>query len=269
MKQNNMQLLFAITLFCVAYNAQALIKDISSLQEINAHITHHDQNLLIIFDIDNTLAAPHKELGSDEWFFHHITKKQLANQHDESYTITRAIDEILPLYYAIQHTVPLHPLEQETPALIKKLQKKYHVIALTSRGVKLAARTMHQLHAININFDLVHEEHCCPHETSKKDVSTPGYPESIHWHNIIFCNGHHKGKTLLNYLTQINFKPTKIIFIDDKLKYLVDVEKAVTPLGIEFVGLRYNACDARLDKFNHTAAAEQLETFLLEHGHAH
>lgn len=257
---------FALTLLSNAHLARARIQEISSLAEIYAHIDRAE-GLLIAFDIDNTLAVTHKEqyIGNDEWFFHTITKKQLANQHDATYTITHAIDETLPLYYAIQHKVSLYPIEPTTSAVVNDLLKKHWVIALTSRGEKLIQRTRVQLQEIGIDFNPGVDD-ALPHDLL--DISTPGFPPSFYWRGMIFCNGHHKGKTLLAFLSRINKQPTKVIFIDDKLKYLHDVEKALATCGIEFVGLRYNACDGRLDTFDHAQAEAQLAQFLKEHGHA-
>ena len=66
----------------------------------------------------------------------------------------------------------------------------------------------------------------------------------------------------MQFLHHIGFKPDKIIFIDDKLKYVTAVEKAVEAEGIEFVGIRYSRLDEEVKSFNIAKANQQLKEFL-------
>jgi hypothetical protein len=249
--------LYSVMMMLCAQQSNALITEISSIQEINSYL-NDESDTLIIFDIDNTLVAPQKEqlIGSDEWFFHKLAETQ--KKHTD---FMQAVEETLPLYHAIQHKITLFPVEESTPALIQELQKNYKVIALTARGLALAERTVKQLLKFGINF--------ASHENNLSlspliDLSVTSLPKSIYWHGIIFCNCAYKGKILSNYFSYFDYQPKKIIFIDDKLKCLLDVEKVALELGIEFIGLRYNACDHKLQSFDHKMACHQLNQFLQE-----
>jgi len=233
---------------------QARIIETDTINEILHHL---DADTIVIFDIDNTIGAPEKELGSDEWFSHSMQKH--LQQGDDMPTIKK---QLLPLFFALQHTLLLQPIESETPAFIEQLQKNnIPTIALTVRSLPIANRTIEQLAHMAINFSKTapHQPTC----TIKIDDHN-----GIYKHGIIFCNGHHsKGKALRHFFAQANYYPRKIIFIDDKLKYLTDVEQVATELGIEFIGLRYNRCDHKVAAFNNAAAEEQLTHFLQHHGH--
>jgi len=57
----------------------ALIIESDKLSAVLDYIT--EPETLVIFDLDNTLVRPEKELGSDEWFCHLVNKKMLEG-HD-------------------------------------------------------------------------------------------------------------------------------------------------------------------------------------------
>src|SRR5438445_2586542 len=105
-------------------------------------------NTLVIFDIDNTLAHPTQELGSDEWFCHKVDSK-----------VAEGLDYITSVYYALpaafyaQFNIPLEPTEPNIPELIEHLiHKGVTVIALSTRSLFIAERTLEQLDNINISF---------------------------------------------------------------------------------------------------------------------
>ncbi|KKK55230.1 hypothetical protein LCGC14_3076640, partial [marine sediment metagenome] len=64
---------------------------------------------------------------------------------------------------------------------------------------------------------------------------------------ILFAKGIEKGRVLDQFLKKINFKPKSVIFIDDKLKYLDEVEKFCKKLKIKFLGLRYGYLDKKVN----------------------
>ena len=107
-------------------------------------------NTLIIFDIDNTLAHPTEELSSDEWFCHLVDTKMLEGN-----------DQLTSIYYALpaafyaQFNIPLEATEKTTSALIQQLiDKGVAVMALSTRSLFIAERTLEQLDQINIHFSI-------------------------------------------------------------------------------------------------------------------
>ncbi|MCC2647192.1 MAG: hypothetical protein K0R02_1257 [Rickettsiaceae bacterium] len=68
----------------------------------------------------------------------------------------------------------------------------------------------------------------------------PGRP-ATYLNGMVSTSNLSKELVLESFLAYINYKPKKIIFIDDKYKNLESVEKFTQDKGIEFVGIEYNA----------------------------
>lgn len=247
----NYRILLFFFLILSEFTSHALIIESSCIQDLLAHLHGDTSTTLIIFDIDNTVAE--SELGSDQWFAHVFTKKL-----QEGWTIEQAQAYVVPLYTAIQHHVDLTPVEPCTPYLIAQLQDRgITLIACTARGIALADRTITQLASCAIDFT-----RSAPH-THDLDLTT--HKPGIYKNGIVFCDGAHKEVALLTFFERTGYRPHRIIFIDDKSKYLTAVEQAVTALGIEFIGIRYGHVDHKVHNFDHAAAEKQLEEFLAAH----
>lgn len=202
-------------------------------------------NTLVIFDIDNTLARPVTELGSDEWFCDQVDKK-MAEGHD----YITAIYYTLPATFYAQFNIPLRPTEETAAELIANLiDQKIPVMALTTRSLFVAERTMEQLEKIGISFLIP--------GISQEDLVLQMPHPCLYRQSILFGGNNDKGEALITFFHWMNYFPDKIVFIDDKMKYLLAVEKALKHYNIEFVGIRYAGCDECVKNFDATKAKEQ------------
>lgn len=228
----------------------ARIIETDQLHDVLIHLDEANEDTLIIFDIDNTLAAPAHELGSDQWFTH-MYKKKMA----EGMSVNEAIDAVLPLYYSIHFSIMLEPVEEIGTYLVRNLQAQgIKVIALTARSLPLMYRTIQQLAHIGIDFSCAN---FVDGELSL-DLALP----SKYKNGIVFCGNNDKGYVLLHFFDLVGFHPRKVIMVDDKLKNIAAVEKALEERGIEFVGLRYSRVDNKVENFDDAAADMQLHEFM-------
>ncbi len=62
---------------------------------------------------------------------------------------------------------------------------------------------------------------------------------------VLCADKQDKGPVLLAFLEKIRYKPSRIIFIDNKLEYLKSVEEALQETKIEFTGFHYTAVEDR------------------------
>ncbi|HRW58961.1 MAG TPA: DUF2608 domain-containing protein, partial [Chlamydiales bacterium] len=88
--------------------------------------------------------------------------------------------------------------------------------------------------------------------------STPAHP--LFYKGMIFTCCSNKGKSLEQFLLYAKIHPSKIIFIDDKLKNLVDIEKLCEKEDIPFLGIQYLK-DRRLMQADEKTAKFQIEYF--------
>lgn len=241
------RILLVITL-CLLLPNSSLTKIIESntVTEIKNHIGSDLEHTLVIFDIDNTLAAPKLEIGSDQWVNYLVAEKM-----KQGLDMQQAFNAILPTYFHVQFKIAMHPVEDITPKLINELQAQgISVIAITARSIFIASRTLDQLDDMRVELGI--KDH-------KNELHLNMPIPCIYMEGVIFSGNNDKGLVLIELLNSIAFKPTKIILIDDKLKNITSVEYAAQKCGIEFVGIRYGRCDERVAHFNPEKAQTEYE----------
>ena len=197
-----------------------------------------DRSVLIIFDIDNTIAEPAgTQLGSDQWFY-----AQVAEYKKQGITHEDAIDRTVEQFMNIQEGLTFKPVQPDTPAFIKELQdRKFTTIALTARSCFLIDRTIALLESIGVNF--LHDA------TFKNNFSFCAPRPACYRNGIIFTGPNDKGTVLKNWLAREKYTPEKIVLIDDKMYNLENVGREMERIGIPFVGIRYNRLDKKIKNF--------------------
>lgn len=88
--------------------------------------------------------------------------------------------------------------------------------------------------------------------------------ESVYFDKgTIFAQHIKKGDLLKHLFKDLEYQPSSIIFVDDKLDQVQSVEAAVTEAGIPFKGFWYRRVELDNKAFNPMAANLQLESLLL------
>lgn len=229
---------YFLTLFCLFFT-HTLPAQIIECKRIIEILKYIKPDTLIIFDLDNTVFEPTTPEGSDQWFTAHVQQKI-----SQGHTYYEALDHVLPRYYELQNQITMQLVEEETHILINFLQDNgYHVIALTARARirPLINRTLEFLHHLNIDFSKT--AFSVPHHTFNT-------PHPLWYENgIIFSGNNDKGTALKEVLTCAHYTPRHIVCVDDKRKYLEDVQTMAHHENLEFYGLRYGYLDAKVSQF--------------------
>lgn len=246
MKKHYILIIFLL----IPLNFYAHIIETVNMADILPYI---DQETLVIFDIDNTIAEPEQTIGSDEWFYYKVQKIMQQKKINQTYAISEAVGFFILIHRVIQ----LRPIETLTPHLIRFLQNDgIHTIALTARSLPIVQRTIEQLLLLGIDFS---RTELLDHELDFI-LTHPGKYKN----GIIFCGENNKGTVLTEILTYANYRPKKIVFIDDKRKNLLLVEHAVTQDHIDFIGIHYTRLEEKVSKFDPLLAEQQFSHFLFE-----
>ena len=130
-------------------------------------------------------------------------------------------------------------------------------IALTARSLDLTYRTIEQLAEVGIHFNGTGLFEC-------PIVYGDGKP-ALYMNGVLFCGNHAKEKVLLNWLDQINYHPSKIIFIDDKMKNVTAVGNALAKHQFKYVGMRYAYLDEHKAKVSQEVIDKELKEFAQEY----
>ncbi|MBN2479632.1 MAG: DUF2608 domain-containing protein [Parachlamydiales bacterium] len=231
-----------LLLLAVSLHGKILdIKNISQIEPYSKNVS------LIIFDLDNTIYEPIQTLGSDQWFDYTLDKYQ-----KKGLSFDEALDETRKDWYLIQTFTKVKLVEEKTKSLIENFQNSDSlVIGLTTRDIDFAFSALNHLDSIGIDF-------------TKKTFLMKNLLISeniLYRKGILFCSGSDKGKALEKLLNKVDFHPKSIIFVDDKLKNVQQVEKFCTKNKIEYFGFRYGYLDQKVKDFDKKIADTQWHTF--------
>lgn len=226
--------------------------EIASIKELLEFIPQN-KNVLVVFDIDNTLLCPDTDLGSDQWF-----SSELSIRMKQGKELVAAVDDILPVYIHIQRYAHIIPTESSLEHDILHIQSIAHsTMCLTARSSGLIDITLNQLAASGLNF---------PQPHWMKNFPLQPYDHAGHLaEGIIFVGNNDKGSCLLAYLNHHGHQPDMVIFVDDKFSNVRSVVSALETSGIPSIGLRYAGCDKRVEAFNHAETEAELKALLYHH----
>lgn len=236
-------------LFLGVFITPKLFCEIIEIQKLEEALTYIDSSTLVVLDIDDTLMVPAQMLGGDCWFRQEMKRLQKSGDSFE-----KALARTLPNYMKLQHVLEVNPVEPVTAAVVQKFQQRaQNVIGLTTRSTELAYRTFEQLKGLGIDLA----------KASIKD-STIGLSTHFAYsyiEGVLFTQVKHKGQMLKELCQALDYHPQKIIFINDKLKYVAQLEETFPEMGITYLGLRYAACDADIQNYDSKVTQLQLECF--------
>lgn len=225
----------------------AIIYDVGTL---SACLDQVGEGTWVICDIDNTLIESCQQLGTVQWAEHLKRRlKELGMPPRQATEIEESA------WLQVQKKIAVRLVAPDTPTLLNQMKKGGAcLMALTARSHEERYKTEGQLHSCGIDF-----------------TEAPPYDRSfdvrVHDRRVVYKKGvlyatHSikKSEALVAFLEKSGQKPKKIIFIDDKLAHVQDVEKLAAQLDIPFVGIRYNAADNRVRIYNPEVAQLQWHT---------
>lgn len=189
-----------------------------------------DEETWVLVDLDNTLFEAKQALGHTFWFFDEVD--QLMMQGMER---NEAISKLYPLWIQIQNICQVKPIEQELiPALIQLQNKNIIVMGLTHRQHTVSHATLRQIQSLNFDFTVT--------APSKETFSILAKHPALYSEGVLFVSDYNKkGEVFIPFLSLINQKPKRIVFLDDKLKNVEDLENSLADTGIEYLGVFYTA----------------------------
>lgn len=181
------------------------------------------ENILVVYDFDNTLMAMNQDIGSDQWYQWQSELLKKGNTKDR---VAKSKEDLLDINYKIFALGKMHVVEAQTPKIVREIQNlKIKSIVLTSRGPILRNDIENELRDIDLNF--------------KKSAFGPegGYastflPDEVkgskhisYMDGIVMVSGQNKGKILKEILKKTGSKFKVIVFLDDSLSNIENVEK--------------------------------------------
>lgn len=230
------------------------------------------QDILVVFDIDNTLLTTSTDIGGDAWFSWQEEKLKNNDPQDRVANTFEGLLEIQGLLYAIGQ---MNPPEKLTPTLFRALQAQaIPVMMLTARGPGYSDYTQRELERNGyyadlsapgpqggfpgrfLPYDPTRPEQACitPQEVTAWGLSTPRY--ASYNEGVYYSEGQHKGAMLRSLLCRLHKNYAAIVFVDDSEKHVDRVLKAYENSGTEVLSMRYGVMDSQVQRFKNSDKRE-------------
>jgi hypothetical protein len=207
--------------------------------------------VLVVFDIDNTLLAMEQGLGSDQWYY---WQKDLQKEDPCSGML---VNDRFKVQGALYFASAMRLTQTDAAEQVERLQDAgLAVIALTSRGPEFRLQTFRELRRNGISF--------------RASALSPrrGYPELFipeggtrparYEDGVFLTAGQHKGDMLKALLDKTGTaSPSVVVMADDKQENLQAVMDTFEGSATAILAWRYGREDGNVSALDPQEAAAQ------------
>jgi hypothetical protein len=234
------------------------------------------KNVLLVFDIDNTVLAMNQDLGSDQWF---VWQSELLQQKPvPPEAVAAEFPGLLRVSALLFSISKMRATQENLPNIVEGLQKKrFNMLLLTSRGFDLRDATRRELRANELDFsrtamrpkqgypgtylpyrvDNIEESGLLQEEAeaflAKDKNASPvelKAPRPVSYSQGIYLTaGQHKGAMLRMLLEKSEKAYRAIVFVDDHKHNVDRVFAAFEDTDVEIVTYRYSREDENVKRF--------------------
>ncbi len=240
------------------------------------------ENVLLVVDVDNTLLAMNRQLGSDQWF--EWQEYLLEHEPHSPHLVADDFARLLEVQGILFATTGMHPPEREQPAHIATIQALgLDTVVLTSRGDEFRAATIRELERAGYDFGHTAPsirlfegngqggyETCSRFKPYKIDrparyglrgeevdlFKLPDNPRQVSYGDgVLMTAGQHKGAMMLVFLHLVGREYDAVLYIDDHGRHVSRVYDALTRRGMEVTTYHYTHEDSRVRQFAYSDKA--------------
>ena len=268
----------SLFLWFLLFNTQAKLiehRETTSFKEIlkKANDVIAEQGLkqdeiLFVFDIDNTTMAMTQDLGSDQWYS--WQEKVISTDPKQSMAVASDISGLLDIQTKLFILFPMRPTEPDLAQTIKGFQSKGKTLLLTSRGYSNRNATERELEKNDLHFHKLNSllkgsrgfaGKYYPYELDKLEsyglessdaalVKNSPARLSSYVDGLFMTAGQHKGVMLKTLLHKLGAKPKVIFFTDDHKKHTDGMGKAFETRDEKVYTFHYNGELEKVKAFN-------------------
>lgn len=231
----------------ICLNLNCRIEIIESFEESLETVSNASEDSLIIFDIDRTLVKPQEENS-----FNNESLRFLKARIDQYLKKTKNYANyinLLRIVYKFKQILT----EECIVKIIDNLQEKnIKIIALTSCYTKPNDVIIYGKYKFELLKDFKIDFSTSFKINNFKFTNLPtvneSYPE--YYKGIILTNTIEKGKVLTEFFKQVKWQPKEVIFFDDQLTNLLNVEEHLKSLDSKIKYIGYHFIKTDLTNFN-------------------
>jgi hypothetical protein len=260
-------LLAAAAISCSAFATQLLDSPDVHLMITKAHeleAQYGKSNVLLVYDIDNTLLTANQDLGSDQWFNWQAGLLSSGNLHDAVAPDFPGLIDVQGLLFTLEK---MHPVDTDSAKVYNDLQSEgFATLLLTSRGTNNRDATSRELARNGFNqyldpldghgvagqflpYDPQHLDRSGLSDAEAKAMGL-GAPQPVTLvDGLLMTSGQHKGAMLRTVLYSLHQNYKAILFIDDTPKNVTRMHDAFDGIGVDVVSIRYAKMDGDVKRF--------------------
>ncbi len=217
--------------------------------DVRALVASTDKNnILVVFDIDNTLLAMEQGLGSDQWYEWQSGLNRNDKCNPQNVGNRFAAQGALYFASAMRQTQP------DAATQVEALQNDgFTVIALTSRGPSYRLQTFRELrrNGYSFSFSAIGPDGGYDAEFIPVDDGRLSRYED----GVFMTEGQHKGQMLFALLQKTGTAmPAVIVMTDDNQKNLNAIRETFATLDIPIHAWRYTGEDENIAGFDEQKA---------------
>lgn len=267
-------LFFSSTVFASAkVQIQSMSEARSHLAQLQAQF--RDSEILVVFDIDNTILTANQNLGGDAWFNWQAGKLKTGDTADLVAPDFAGLLKVQEMLFGLGR---MHAPEASTPVWIQGLQDNgLDVLLLTSRGTANLSPTERELSRNGyqagrtapgpqggyagrfLPYDLEHPTRSCLTSQDVESWKLPA-PKLVRYsEGVFYGEGQHKGAMLRSLLCKMQKTYRAILFVDDSEKNVDHLLQAYNGTSVEVIGLRYGQVDAVVEAFEKSDKRDVIE----------
>jgi len=231
----------------------------NDLRVIEKLLEEADEDTLVLWDVDQTLLTPNDPILKPKW------EKLLDQLLGGKKFIVDESGKTRYIFREILMNAPHSLVDANSISLVQELQKKgVPVIAFSAApGGKIGLVDSFIDWRINelqhFGFDF---------SSSFPNVETLRLPKDpdiefppIYKSGVLITSLHDKGPVLIDFFKLTNWKPKKVIFIDDQMSNIKSVVESLED-EIQTIGVHYTAASDLPCALDEEAAKHQVEHFL-------
>ena len=202
------------------------------------------ENVLVVFDIDNTILAMEQGLGSDQWY---EWQKDLSK---EDHCSNKYVGDRFAVQGAVYFASAMRRTQEDGAAQVKAIQDQgVAVISLTSRGPDYQLQTFRELRRNDFNFSFSAIGPAGGYKGTFMPVENGRL--SLYQDGVFLTAGQHKGQMLQALLTKTGTPmPAVIVMADDKQENLDAVKETFSALHVPVHAWHYVAEAENVRNFN-------------------
>lgn len=235
------------------HESNSLITALHAARELTDE--YDEEDILVIFDLDNTLLTMNTAFGSNAWW---DWQSELSKK-DKDQCIPERVPNVLDVQGAAFFASSMSQTQPDVTSIVRQLQdEEFRVMVLTARGSQYRLPTFRELRRNNLDFS----NHAIPMDDDTNFRGLTFFPSSdsravLYEDGVYMVSGQHKGKMLQALIERLDWEPDAVVMMDDTEKNIEAMRTSLGLLNIPYRLYRYSGMDTKAKNFDEDKAFRQ------------